>query len=205
MGRHWKARCDHHPWRHSATYNYKVTTSSLKMEMKTVTHYEWLCRLDVVKDSGKWSPDWHVATGTTSVFNNSCGPTALDILESTDSKEMTEQYRDWQAHGHQPSHVACVSEDLTCSRAKMRHYAGTKPRTSHHWPPGGERHGNKQRLLIYLEMLRQSHCQSDQHWNCFKSHFGNTSERQDDTDTTEEVFDGLSQDYSIRHYPELNQ
>ena len=50
--------------------------------------------------------------------------------------------------------------------------AGTKPRTSHHRSPGGERRGK-----IFLERTRESHRQSGEHWNRFKGNVGETSER----------------------------
>ena len=72
--------------------------------------------------------------------------------------------------------------------------AGTKPRTSHHWSPGGERLWKRKRsngssdwqwlslvlsrkiVYIFLERMREGHRQSDEHWNCFKGNVGETSE-----------------------------
>ena len=55
--------------------------------------------------------------------------------------------------------------------------AGTKPRTSHHRLPGGERHRKGKRLTIYLQRMTKSHSQSDKHWKHFKGNIGKTSER----------------------------
>ena len=32
--------------------------------------------------------------------------------------------------------------------------------------------------MIFLERMREGHHQSDEHWNCFKGNFGETSVRQ---------------------------
>ena len=45
---------------------------------------------------------------------------------------------------------------------------GTKPRTSHHWSSWGERYRKRKRLTIFFERMRKGHCQSGEHWNCFK-------------------------------------
>ena len=55
--------------------------------------------------------------------------------------------------------------------------AYTKPRTSHHWPPGGERHGKRKRLMSFPERMKEGHRQSDEHWNHFKGNLGETSDR----------------------------
>ena len=31
--------------------------------------------------------------------------------------------------------------------------------------------------VIFLERAREGHCQSDEHWNCFKGNVGETAER----------------------------
>ena len=43
---------------------------------------------------------------------------------------------------------------------------GTRPKTSHHWLPGGERRSKRERLTIFFERVRKGHCHSDEHWNC---------------------------------------
>ena len=54
---------------------------------------------------------------------------------------------------------------------------GTKPRTSHHRFPGGERRGKRRRSTIFLERTREGHGQSDEHLNCFIGNVGEISER----------------------------
>ena len=89
------------------------------------------------------------------------------------SKEMTEQTEWWEWWKKQPSQVAHGSaEELKTLPA------GTKPRTSHHRSPRGERRGMKKRSTIFLERTREGHRQSDEHWNRFKGNVGETSERQ---------------------------
>ena len=56
---------------------------------------------------------------------------------------------------------------------------GTKPRTSHHWSAGGKITWLWQ--PIFLEMTREGHCQSDNHWNHFKGNVRETFERQGET------------------------
>ena len=65
--------------------------------------------MSLLEKSGMGSPDWHVSMFSTSIFEESCGCTVLDMLEST---EMTEQI-DWREK-KQPSQAGCVSEDLKC-------------------------------------------------------------------------------------------
>ena len=55
--------------------------------------------------------------------------------------------------------------------------AGTEPRTAHHRSPGGDRRGKRKRWIIFLEMTREGHRQSDERWKGFKGHVGETSER----------------------------
>ena len=56
--------------------------------------------------------------------------------------------------------------------------AGTKPRTLHHWSPGGERRGKRKPQIIFFDRTREGYCQPDKHWNRFKGNIGQTSERQ---------------------------
>ena len=53
----------------------------------------------------------------------------------------------------------------------------TKPRTPHHWSPGGERRGQRKHWMIFLERTREGHRRSDEHWNRSKDDVGGTSER----------------------------
>ena len=66
---------------------------------------------------------------------NSCGCTALDMLEW---REMTKQI-DWRAK--EPTCLACCSQNIWSVEELETLPTGTKPRTSHHWLPGGERCG----------------------------------------------------------------
>ena len=72
---------------------------------------------------------------------------------------------------------ATITSGLFLGRSEvlrsLRHYLrGTKPRTSHHRSPGGERRGKRKRWTIYLERTREGHRQSDEHWNRFKGNDG---------------------------------
>ena len=40
-----------------------------------------------------------------------------------------------------------------------------------------ERHGQRKCSTIFLERMREGHCQSDEHWNRFKGNIGETSAR----------------------------
>ena len=77
---------------------------------------------------------------TTYWFGNSCRctSTALDMPEWRETTEQT----DWRAK--QPSQAAYVSEDMKCWGLETLP-AGTKPGTSHHRSPGGERRGTRKR------------------------------------------------------------
>ena len=61
----------------------------------------------------------------------------------------------------------------------LRHYlaTGTKPRTSHHRSPGGERRGKRKRSTRFLDRTREGHRQWDEHRKCFGDNAGETSER----------------------------
>ena len=63
----------------------------------------------------------------------------------------------------QPLQVARVSEDLKREELETLP-AGTKPRTSHHRSPGGERRGESKRSTIFFERAREGHRQSDEHY-----------------------------------------
>ena len=41
----------------------------------------------------------------------------------------------------------------------------------------GERRGKRKRSTIFLEMTREGHRQSDEHWNCFRGSVGKIEER----------------------------
>ena len=61
----------------------------------------------------------------------------------------------------------------------LRHYlaTGTKPRTSQHQSPGGERRGKRKRSTTFLEMTRKGHRQSGEHRKCFEGNAVETSDR----------------------------
>ena len=60
--------------------------------------------------------------------------------------------------------------------------AATKPRTSHHRSPGGERRGKRKRSTIFLERQRDDHRPVTKHCrNCFKGNYEETSERRGGT------------------------
>ena len=116
--------------------------------------------------------EWESQTGmcrwSTSTFENSCGCTALDMPEWRETTEQT----DWQAK--HLSQVVCSASRKIWSVEKLETLpAGTKPRTSHHWSPEGERRWT----TIFLKRTRESHRQSDEHWNRFKGNVRETSER----------------------------
>ena len=49
---------------------------------------------------------------------------------------------------------------------------GTKPRTSYHWSPGGERRSKGKHKTIFLERTGECHRQADERWNRFKGNVG---------------------------------
>ena len=53
-----------------------------------------------------------------------------------------------------------ISEDRKC-RVAWELLAGTKPGTSHHRSPGGERCGKRKRSTIFLKTMREGHRQSN--------------------------------------------
>ena len=55
--------------------------------------------------------------------------------------------------------------------------AGTKPRTSHHRSPEGEKRGKRKRSTFFFERTREDYCQSFEHWNRFKGNVGETCQR----------------------------
>ena len=80
----------------------------------------------------------------------------------------------WQSN----SHKWLASQKFQSAGELETLPVGTKPRTSHHWLPWGERHGKRKCLTIFHETegMRESHCQSDEHWNYFKGNIGETPE-----------------------------
>ena len=76
---------------------------------------------------------------------------------------------------------AAITSDLCLGRPEMlrslRLPVGAQPRTSHRRSPIGERSGKRKRSLIFLERTRKEHCQSDEHWDCFKGNVGESFER----------------------------
>ena len=65
-----------------------------------------------------------------------------------------------------------------CEREELETlHTDTKPRTSHHRWPGRETCTKRKLSTIFFERRRKRHCQSDEHWNCFKGKVGETSER----------------------------
>ena len=89
---------------------------------------------------------------------------------------MTEQI-DWRAKQPSQVHKWLTSRKIWSVEELETLTARTKPRTSHHRLPGGERRGKRKRYTIFLERTREGHRQSDKHWNCFKGNVGGTSER----------------------------
>ena len=145
-----QARCNYHPWRQYSLYSLNLQLDNgggsshpcppldcLKRWQSDHTCHH-LHRFNEL--ATKWKVEWEAQTGmcrwSTSTFEISCGCTALDMLEW---RETTEQV-DWQAK--QPSQVACFSELWSVEKHETLP-VGTKPRTSHHWSPGGERHWKK--------------------------------------------------------------
>ena len=68
----------------------------------------------------------------------------------------------------QPTPVACAARKSWRFEEFETLPAGTKPRTSQHRSPGGERRGNRRRQTIFLERTREGHRHSDELWNCIK-------------------------------------
>ena len=92
---------------------------------------------------------------------------------------------------------AAITSGLCLRRSEvlrsLRHYlhAGTKPKTSHHRSPGGERCRESKHLM------REGRHQSDEHWSRFKGNTSETSERLDG-----KHINGLS--WAYRYHLELN-
>ena len=104
--------------------------------MSSSSQIQWVCYK-------KWKVEWEAQTvmceWSTSIFENSCWCTALDMLVWM---EITEQ-KDWQVK--QSSQVACFSEDLKCWGA-LRHYLQAQSQGHYTiWSPGGERRGKRKR------------------------------------------------------------
>ena len=96
-----------------------------------------------------------------------------------------------QTGGQSNSHKWPVSWNTQKLRS-LRHYTyKTKLRTSHHQSPRGERRRQRQQLTIYLERMRDDHCQSDRHWNCFKGTLGKL------------LINGLERIWALRYLLEL--
>ena len=82
---------------------------------------------------------------------------------------------------HRLTSKAALTSGLLLGRSEvlrsLRHYLSAQsPRTSHHRSPGGERCGKRKRKTIFLQRTRESHRQSDEHWNRFKGNFAKTSQ-----------------------------
>ena len=77
------------------------------------------------------SPDWHVCSKLMWIYR----PGHAWVQGNYRADRLAIKKR---------SQVACFSEDLS---------AGTKPRTSQHRSPGGERHGKKNRSMTVLESM----------------------------------------------------
>ena len=117
--------------------------------------------------------EWKALTGTwsASAFENSCGCPALDMPHS---REMTEQM-DWRAK-------QALQVVLRLRRSKvlrsLRHICGHEAKDitpMKRLMPGGERRGKTKYSTVFLERMRKGHwphCQSDEHWNCFKGNVG---------------------------------
>ena len=143
---------------------YTVSTSSLTMEVEAVTHaLRWIAsRGDsqtthavILTDSVSLlqKVESEMCRWSTSTFENSCGCTALDMPEWSETTEQT----DWRAK--QPSRVACISEDLKC------------------WEPWNTTCGHH--TIDRLEERGVERGFLDEHWNRFKSNVAETSERRD--------------------------
>ena len=106
---------------------------TFRPHMPSSSQIQWAC-------FRKWKVEWEAQTGmcqwSTSTFENSWGCTALDMPEW---RETTEQI-DWR-----PKQPTLVSQKLWSVEELETLPAGTKPRTSHHRSPGGERRGKRKR------------------------------------------------------------
>ena len=108
---------------------------------------------------------------STLIFKYSCGSSVLDVVES---REMTEQ-TDWWAKQTIRSGLHLRRSDEVLRSLWQYLWAQDQ---GHPIIICLERSVEKrQRSTTYLERMRQGYCQSEQHWNCFKSNTGETSER----------------------------
>ena len=111
---------------------------------------------------------------STSTFGN-CVCIALDMPEW---REMTEQI-DWRAK--QPSHVACVVEDLKYWGAWDTTCGHKDKDIIYHRSPGGDSGEKRKRLTLFLESTREGNRRSDEHWSRFKGNVVETSKRRSGT------------------------
>ena len=151
---------------------------TIRPHMPSCLQIHWACYKKTKSGMGykKQGVEWEAKSGLCqwqmSTFKNFCGCTAMDMSEW---KDMTKQI-DWWAK--QLSQVVCISGDLKCWKA-WNTTCKRKAKTSHPQSPGGERCGKRKHSVIYFERMREDHCQSCKHWNCFKGNVGETSERWD--------------------------
>ena len=169
-------RCDYHPWRRRSLYGlslqpddgdgsshpcWTASRGDIYTTMPSSSEIQWACYK-------KWKLEWESQTRMCQMFHlrNSRGCTALDMPE-------------WREH-EQAARLAgkaTITGGLITSRKIWSVEeletlsAGTKPSTSHHWSPGGERPGKRKRWTIFLERMR--------HWKYLKAKLGKTSERCD--------------------------
>ena len=55
--------------------------------------------------------------------------------------------------------------------------AGARPKKPPDLSSGGERHRKRKCSTVFLEWTRNSHCQSDEDWNCFNGNISKMYER----------------------------
>ena len=99
--------------------------------------------------------------------------TPVDVLSWT--YQSPEWRLSWQTSGQNNNHTWLAPWKIWKLRTQTM---GTKPRTSNHSPPGGERCRKRNHLMTFFERTWKAHRQTYQHWNSFKGNAGETSERQ---------------------------
>ena len=111
----------------------------------------------------KWKMDWEAQTCMCQWMTSTLSKTPMDVLPCICWDEGK-----W---------LRLVSQKIWSVEQLEILPVGTKPRTSHHQSPGGERCGQRKHLMIFLERMREDHCQPDKHWHCFKGNIQETYER----------------------------
>ena len=122
-----------HPWRLCSLYSWNFQLDNGGGSCRPCHHP---CRFnEFAAKSEMWKEKPRLMCLVNVASENPCGCIAPEMLEW---REMTKQI-DWWAK--EPTRVACCSQKIWSVEELETLPTGTKPRTSRHWLPGGERCG----------------------------------------------------------------